>query len=482
MAALNDTRIITKSSGAAGEVPTQADLYIGELAVNLADRKIYTRNVAGQIIELGGTTGPILPDYDPLFQIVAVDTTATGIYSDTFPKTLQVPPEVQEGDLAVVFLFMRSDLDSTLETIGVTQAQLTPLIDQQEFAPGSSVTSGVSYRSWSGDVDAALIASGIEITADNPSADFWYTIYYIRNGEIVTDSASAQDTTASSGGQSSPSSGGQVIGESVLPGNIALVAAHNLYAYADNSGVDIVEDEADITVIRGPLFAEGVQRRNTAYIVSEGDYNHRIRATNTSNSPSSLTDGFHVMRVDVRGKATVVTSVNGQTGIVSLGIQDMDDFELSGAPESITRDPYDFSDPFAFPPGTWTTSDSGNGPSLLFSVQGTSGSDADFFAKINTASNLRVLHDGNQYDLIPTNIFNDQFGRFYFRIPQEVYDPIHNNGNRTGQLSLLLLDEVLSDPLAEGDILQWNDSDQKFKPATPQSLFTEVDGGTFGSG
>ena len=481
MAALNDTRIITKSSGAAGEVPTQADLYIGELAVNLADRKIYTRNVAGQIIELGGATGPELPDYDPLFQIVAVDTTVTGLYNETYPKTLQIPPEVQEGDLAVVFLFMRSDIDSTLDTIGVTQTQLTPLIDQQEFAPGSSTTSGVSYRSWSGDVDAALITSGIEITSNNPTPDVWYTIYYIRNGEIIPSSASAQDTTDSTGA-SAPASGVQISGDSVLPGNIALVATHNLYASADSSGVDIIEEDADITVIRGPLYATDVQRRNTAYIIKEGDFDHRIRATDASNSPSTLTDGFHSMRVDVRGKATAVTSVNGQTGIVSLGIQDMDDFELSGAPESITRDPYDFSDPFAFPPGTWTTSDSGNGPSLLFSVQGTSGSDADFFAKINTASNLRVLHDGNQYDLIPTNIFNDQFGRFYFRIPQEVYDPIHNNGNRTGQLSLLLLDEVLSDPLAEGDILQWNDSDQKFKPVAPQSLFTEVDGGTFGSG
>ncbi len=167
---------MTKSSGTPGEVPTQGDLYVGELAVNLADRKIYTRNVGGQIIELGGATGPELPTYDPLFQIVAVDTTVTGLYDGPLPLTLQVPPEVQAGDTALVFVYVRSDLPDTVETIGITQSQLTPLLDQQVFDSEQSDNSTIAYRSWYGEVDSALIASGIEITADNPTADLWYTI------------------------------------------------------------------------------------------------------------------------------------------------------------------------------------------------------------------------------------------------------------------------------------------------------------------
>lgn len=477
MAALNDTRIMTKSSGTAGEVPTQGDLYIGELAVNLADRKLYTRNVAGQIIELGGATGPELPEYDPLFQIVAVDTAATGIYGDPFPKTLQVPPEVQEGDLAVAFLFMRSDLDNTLETIGITQTQLTPLLDQQEFTPGGSATSSVAYRAWSGDVDAALIASGIEITSTNATPDIFYTIYYIRNGEVVTNSATGQDTTAS--GVSAPSTGASVTGPSVLPGNIAIVAAQNLYAFADTSGVRILEEDADITVIRGPLFAQDVQRRNTTYIVKEGDFDHKIGATTSSNSPAGLTDGFHVLRVDIRGKLTAVTSVNGQTGIVDLGIQDMNDFELNR----------DFSISYTLP-GPTTSNPIGTGqwgvgaPLNNYFTWFDTDPVNDLLSALNVGDSVDFIteagfvHTAVVSQVATQNGTNSDYLSFDgYPWPAEITAAF----NASESITVRTIGEN-EQPLADNDILQWADLDQKFKPASPASLFTEVDGGTFGSG
>ena len=45
--------IVTKNSSTASAVPTTSDLVQGELAVNLADKRLFTENASSQIIELG---------------------------------------------------------------------------------------------------------------------------------------------------------------------------------------------------------------------------------------------------------------------------------------------------------------------------------------------------------------------------------------------------------------------------------------------
>lgn len=52
--------IIVKRSSVAGKVPTAGDLQVGELAVNLADQKIYSKNAGGTVIQLGGGTGDVV--------------------------------------------------------------------------------------------------------------------------------------------------------------------------------------------------------------------------------------------------------------------------------------------------------------------------------------------------------------------------------------------------------------------------------------
>tara|TARA_R110001583_G_scaffold18578_4_gene73788 strand:+ start:1690 stop:3090 length:1401 start_codon:yes stop_codon:yes gene_type:complete len=47
------TRLITKNNSTAGAVPSASDLHKGELAVNLADKRLHTETAAGSIIELG---------------------------------------------------------------------------------------------------------------------------------------------------------------------------------------------------------------------------------------------------------------------------------------------------------------------------------------------------------------------------------------------------------------------------------------------
>ena len=47
------TKIVTKNSSTASAVPTASDLLQGELAVNVADKRLFTEDNAGAIVELG---------------------------------------------------------------------------------------------------------------------------------------------------------------------------------------------------------------------------------------------------------------------------------------------------------------------------------------------------------------------------------------------------------------------------------------------
>lgn len=46
--------LITKNSSTASAVPLSADLTQGELAVNVTDKKLYTKNSGGTVVQVGG--------------------------------------------------------------------------------------------------------------------------------------------------------------------------------------------------------------------------------------------------------------------------------------------------------------------------------------------------------------------------------------------------------------------------------------------
>jgi hypothetical protein len=51
-------RLVTKKSSVPGKAPSSSDLVMGELAVNVADKVIYTKDANGNIITLGGGAPP----------------------------------------------------------------------------------------------------------------------------------------------------------------------------------------------------------------------------------------------------------------------------------------------------------------------------------------------------------------------------------------------------------------------------------------
>jgi len=56
------TKIVTKNSSTASAVPTASDLVQGELAVNVADKRLFTENNAGAIVELGTNPSALTVD------------------------------------------------------------------------------------------------------------------------------------------------------------------------------------------------------------------------------------------------------------------------------------------------------------------------------------------------------------------------------------------------------------------------------------
>jgi hypothetical protein len=48
------TTIVLKNSSTAGSVPTTGQLVQGEVAVNVTDRKLFTKTSTGTVVEIGG--------------------------------------------------------------------------------------------------------------------------------------------------------------------------------------------------------------------------------------------------------------------------------------------------------------------------------------------------------------------------------------------------------------------------------------------
>ena len=55
------TRIVIKNSTVGGKVPDAAALVNAELALNLTDRKLYSKDAAGNVFEIGGGEGAQVP-------------------------------------------------------------------------------------------------------------------------------------------------------------------------------------------------------------------------------------------------------------------------------------------------------------------------------------------------------------------------------------------------------------------------------------
>jgi len=81
------TKIVTKNSSTASAVPTASDLVQGELAVNVVDKRLFTENNAGAIVELGTNPSTIDINAGTIDGAVVGGTTPAAITGSTVTST-----------------------------------------------------------------------------------------------------------------------------------------------------------------------------------------------------------------------------------------------------------------------------------------------------------------------------------------------------------------------------------------------------------
>lgn len=153
-------KIVLKKTSTASKVPLATDLDVGEIAVNLADQKLYSKNAAGTVILVGqgatvggdvvgpasatdnavtrydGTTGKLIQN-----SVVTMDDTGNvaGVLSETY-NTVTTPPVIVEG------LEAWDSGNGTLE-LGLKGGIVSYKYGQQEYlraynGSGSAMTKG----------------------------------------------------------------------------------------------------------------------------------------------------------------------------------------------------------------------------------------------------------------------------------------------------------------------------------------------------
>ena len=174
--------------------------------------------------------------------------------------------------------------------------------------------------------------------------------------------------------------------------------------------------------------------------------------------------------------ASSVLSVNGETGDVSLGIQDMDDFELNRQASTGVGG-------VRVKVAAANTTDNSNGFSQEnenFIVDHVDAAGLDEYQNggwvSQIAQGVQIVVVDSQGNQSTTSVVNNptvdtisQYGpRTYFAVDstfQAAMEALPDGEEVTIGLSELYTPETIA--LTEGDILQWNNADQKFKPAQP---------------
>jgi hypothetical protein len=185
-------------------------------------------------------------------------------------------------------------------------------------------------------------------------------------------------------------------------------------------------------------------------------------------------DGAWTEVTGTGGDGGAVDSVNGETGVVSLGIQEMDDFELNELENPVTGGEWTTYSSNSISSGRWGFNTVSSKEYLLVGENDSSGEYySDEFNGGGGKLWIQFAGTGGTADLSVVNgtfIISGGANGNYWSIGNSDNTPISQtlgyDGDTTRTVKIWFGDPSLTEePLAEGDILQWNDTDQKFKPA-----------------
>ena len=178
------TKIITKNSSTTTAIPTAGDLVQGELAVNVTDKRLFTENAAGAIVELGTNPSTIDINAGTIDGTVIGGTTAAAISGTTgqFGTSLNV-----DGIVTTDGLTIDDDAASTTTLGRYSSGYAFSLVRPSSSALGIEIRTnagsalahflndGTTTLHHNGNAKLTTLSSGIDVTgtvtADGLSVD-----------------------------------------------------------------------------------------------------------------------------------------------------------------------------------------------------------------------------------------------------------------------------------------------------------------------
>ena len=232
-------KIILKKTSTASKVPLSTDLEVGEIAVNLADQKLYSKNASGTVIVVGqgiggagdvvgpssstdnslarydGTTGKLIQNSLTTVDDNGVLATAKELIGDSasanftrFPNALAVVSNttsgIQQNESLNIGLISESVSSNTTWASGVYGVGYTNTVGDGrgtgvtgEGHVSSATDTGVcvGVRGYAKDVHTGNYNIGLYGDAENGDIGLTYggnVSLFLANGNIVTSSASAK--------------------------------------------------------------------------------------------------------------------------------------------------------------------------------------------------------------------------------------------------------------------------------------------------
>ena len=276
------------------------------------------------------------------------------------------------------------------------------------------------------------------------------------NGSIVTISGSGAGGISAVEDDTNPKLGGDLS----VNGHEIKSETGNEVTMAPSTGEMVIKggtDEGKIT-LNCTNNSHGVSLQSPAHGDYVGSYTLTMPTSAGSNGQVLSTDGSGVLSwVANSGGGGSVTSVNGETGAVSLGVQEMDDFELNQG--LITPLPYTNYGAGFSQNGAWGSAQGGGYTELKVGIKDDNGNQFNFGALPSTGTlYYRQSTSGAYTSLQWTSIINmSTYSQWWIRFP--VNAPVIP-GNQPLYISFMS-----ETPLAQGDLIQW-DGTSKFKPVS----------------
>lgn len=309
------TKIVTKNSSTASAVPTASDLVQGELAVNVVDKRLFTENNAGAIVELGTNPSTIDINAGTIDGAVIGGTTPAAITGSTVTSTgnIVVTGTVDGRDVAADGTKLdgiEASADVT-DTLNVTAAGA--LMD-------SEVTNLAQVKAFDSS-DYATAAQGTKVDGIEAGADVTDTANVTAAGALMdselTSEASVKALNQGVATTDSPAFAGLTVDTDTLyvdsTNNRVGIGTSPLYPFH----VQMPSDGSTGAVFR---YIGGTNNPGLFFSTNESTTDCVINATGSTSANLVFSTTSERMRIDSSGNVGIGTTTVGQFDSTNVGL------------------------------------------------------------------------------------------------------------------------------------------------------------------